>query len=138
MVHYPVLSWAEFAQHPTEADVTVPTPCVYCKRKVELPAEVPLLHVGSKCGGRRNSVETEGTSWRTNAIEYDVEQLSLSRIPVHVTPILFDEDKPAPTPPDIAPPLVGRQESTIAHHRANAIRRWTREDNDSYPSISSN
>ena len=135
-VHYPVLSSAAFVQHPTETDVIVPTPGIYCKRKVKIPDGVPLLQVGSKCGGRRNSVATEGTSWRTNTIEYDVEQPSLSWIPRPKTPILFEEDKPAPTPPDMAPPLVGRQETAILQHRANTIRRWTREDNASCPLIS--
>ena len=98
VVHYQVLSWAELVHHPAETDVIAPTACVYCKRKVEIPAEFPLLQVGRKCGGRRKSVETEGTCWRVRAIDYDVEQPPLSWITRPSTPILFDEDKPAPTP----------------------------------------
>ena len=41
VVHYPVLRWSEFAQHPTETAVITTTPCVYCKRKVEIHAEAP-------------------------------------------------------------------------------------------------
>ena len=37
--HYAVLRWSEFAHHPTETDAISPTPCLYCKRKVDIPAD---------------------------------------------------------------------------------------------------
>ena len=89
-------------------------------------------------GGRRKSVETEGASWRASAIDYDVEHPSLSRIHRPATPILFAEDKHAPGPPDVAPPLVGNKENTILKRRATTIRMWTRGGDASYQSISFN
>ena len=104
VVQYQVLSRSEFTQNPTETDLIIPTPCIYCKRKVKIPVEVPLLQAESKCGGRRRkSVETKGIAWRTNPVEFEVETGSLSWIPMPASPLLDQVERCPPPPPDIAP-----------------------------------
>lgn len=59
--HYPVKSWSEFGETSTDAGIMVPAACLYCKKKVKVPVEVPLLQEGHHCGGRRrNSMGDEG------------------------------------------------------------------------------
>ena len=137
VAHYPVLSWSGFIQNPTGADLIVPTPCIYCKRKVEIPFEVSLLQAESKCGGRRrNSIETEGTTWRVNSADIVVEPASHSWVPIPNSP-LHDPPEPCkPHPPDIDPPLLGNQETAIRQHRDAIAKRWSRTDEASFPLIS--
>ena len=137
MVRYPVIRWAEFAHRPTETDMISPTPCIYCKRKEKIPVSVPLLQVGSKCGRRRRkSIETEWNNWRSREREYDVEQTSLSRIPRPCTPIEFQEDQLIPSPPVVAPPLLGNRRISAPNRRKSAVCRWARSDDAPFPWIS--
>ena len=70
-----------------------PLVSIYCKKKVGIPVEVPLLQAESKCGGeRRNSIETEGNVWRTYSAGISVEPTSLSWIPEPGSPFETDLD----------------------------------------------
>ena len=103
VVHYPALRWSEFIQNPTETDMIVPTPCIYCKRKAGITVEVPLIQAESKCGGRRHkSIETEGTTRRTAPIDVEVEPTPLAWIPGPAWPLYDQLEQGAPPPPGIA------------------------------------
>ena len=85
--------------------------------------------------GGRKYAEIECDSWRTGDLEYEVEQTSMPWAPRHVAPIQFGGDKPAPSTPAVAPPLINNQESTALRHREATIHRRARSGNASYPSI---
>ena len=139
LVQNPVISWAIFAQNPTETDVIVPTACVYCKEKIKIPVEIPLLQAESKCGGRRrNSIGTEGDTWRVSSANIMVVPPSLSWIPDTGSPMDSCGDLALPPPPSIAPPLINTLEETIVRHRTSTIKRWSRTDDASFPLISFN
>ena len=73
LANYPFVSWSEFAQHPTETDVIVPTPCVYCKRKVMIPVGAPLLQGGNKCGA-------DVSQWKQKALRGGSHRLDMKWI----------------------------------------------------------
>ena len=71
VLHYHVKNRSDFVQFPTETDTAAPTPCVYCKKKVKIPVEAPLLQADHHCGGpKRHSIETEGVWWSPERVPY--------------------------------------------------------------------
>ena len=88
VVHYPVKSWSEFGETTTDAGVMVPAACLYCKKKVEIPAEAPLLQESHHCDGkRRNSMGTEGNQWRISDVGVGPIPNALSWTPGPDTPL---------------------------------------------------
>ena len=139
VAHYPVLSWLGFIQNPTETDLIVHTPCVYCKKKVKIPAEAPLLQAERKCGvKRRNSIATEWNAWRAYSAEIVVEPSSLPWVPEPESPFDVAPDIRKAPPPCIAPPLLNSLESSVRKHRNAVAKRWSRSDDASFPLISFN
>ena len=83
-------------------------------------------------------METERTHWGNGELVYNFGPKSLSWAPRPIAPVLFPEDRPAPAPPVIAPPLLGSRRGTVLAHR-EATGRWRDiSDNADYPLISFN
>ena len=139
VVYYPVKGWSEFGEGRSSHEIISPAPCLYCKKKVEIPVEVPLLQDPHHCGGkRRNSVATEGVEWRSeDLVGHPLRSVS-SWIPQPSTPLSEGEDIRLDLPPVIAPPLVNCLPETILQHRTDVLSRWQRHDDASFPLISFN
>ena len=139
VVHYPVRGWSEFSEGTTSPEVISPAPCLYCKKKVKIPVEVPLLQDPHHCGGkRRHSVATEGVEWRTGEVVSDPIPTVSSWIPQPCTPLSDGDDLRVDLPPNFAPPLLNSLPETILQHRTDVLGRWRRNDAASFPLISFN
>ena len=122
VVHYPVRSWVEFGETRTESWITAPGDCLYCKKKVEIPVEAPLLQAPHQRGGmRRNSMGAEGTNWRAEQPVVSRIHTSLSWAPCPDSPLSVGDDNRIDLPPSISPPLRNSQPETILEQRGAII-----------------
>ena len=139
VVHYPVKGWSEFGEGTTPYEVISPAHCLYCKKKVKIPVEVPLLQNPHNCGGkRRHSVATEGVDWRSGEAVGGPIPNSSSWVPQPCTPLSEGDDIRVDPPPTFAPPLVNSLPESILQHRAEVLGKWQRNDAASFPLISFN
>ena len=137
--HYPIRRWVEFGETRTESGITIPGACLYCKKKVKIPAEVPWLQAPHHCGGRRrNSMGAEGNHWLVDSSAVTPIPTSLSWTPCPDSPLSVGDDLRVDLPPSFSPPLRSSQPESILEHRAATISRWKRNDHASFPLISFN
>ena len=134
LVHYPVKSWSEFGESSTDSGILAPSACLYCKSKVKIPAEVPLLHHHHQCGGgkHRNSMGTEGNQWRATDARAIPTHSAFSWAPSPDTPVSEGDDCNVDPPPLFAPPLQNCLPESVLPHRSANLRRWGRNDQASF------
>ena len=138
-VQYPIRSWLEFGATRTESGINTHGACLYCKKKVQIPAEVPLLQAPQQCGGRRrNSVGTEGNQWRAEQPTVARLPTSLSWAPCPDSLLPVGGGGRIDFPPPMAPPLRNPLPETALANRQTIISRWKRNGDASFPLISFN